>query len=111
MNNLFDLKNIPMGNTPILEGSLSVDHTGRTVSVRFRPINGGPLDNMTIAGFDLTDPNNHLVFASLTETDHDGFYSTTFTISEETTAIQIQASPEYGSFGELNSLPAISVEW
>ena len=31
--------------------------------------------------------------------------------AEDTTVIQIQALPEYGSAGELNNLPAISVEW
>ena len=107
----FDLCDIPMGETAILEGTLSVDPSSKTVSVRFRPIAGGALEDKTIESFELRDPVRKLHLASLYEKDQEGFYSGTFTISNETTSIQIMALPPYGTMDEWDGMKAITVEW
>lgn len=110
-NQQFDLQSIPMGDTPVLEGTLLLDPSSRTVNVHFRPISGGPLDGGSVDGFDVTDPMNRILFASLSEKDQDGYYSASFTIPAETTAIQIMALPSYGAIGDWGGAKAITVEW
>ena len=111
INQEFDLRNVPMGDTALLEGTLSIDSSGRTVTVHFRPVSGGPLEGKQIGSFDLTDPIHQIVLASLTETDQAGFYSASFTISADTTMIQITALPEYGFMDSWGDEKSISVEW
>ena len=111
INRQFDLQNIPMGDTPALEGTLSLDPSGRTVNVHFRPISGGPLDGKSAGGFDVSDPINHKLFVSLSESGQDGYYTASFTIPAETTAIQIMALPSYGTIDDWSGAKAITVEW
>lgn len=111
INQQFDLQNIPMGDAPVLEGTLSLDPSSRTISVRFRPISGGPLDGKPVGGFDVTDPMNRILFVSLSEEDQDGYYSASFIIPAETTAIQIMALPSYGTIDDWDGAKAITVEW
>ena len=111
INQQFDLQNIPMGDTPVLEGTLSLDPSNRTVNVHFRPISGGPLDGGSVGGFDVTDPMNRILFASLSEKDQDGYYSASFIIPADTTAIQIIALPSYGAMDNWGGAKAITVEW
>ena len=111
INQQFDLQSIPMGDTPVLEGTLLLDPSSRTVNVHFRPISGGPLDGKPVDGFDVTDPMNRILFVSLSEKDQDGYYSASFTIPAETTAIQIMALPSYGAIDDWGGAKAITVEW
>lgn len=111
INQQFDLQNISMGDAPVLEGTLSLDPSSRTISVRFRPISGGPLDGKPVGGFDVTDPMNRILFVSLSGKDQDGYYSASFIIPAETTAIQIMALPSYGTIDDWDGAKAITVEW
>ena len=48
---------------------------------------------------------------SVSEKDQDGYYSASFTIPAETTAIQIMALPSYGAIDDWDGAKAITVEW
>lgn len=105
------MQNTPMGDTPVLEGKLSLDPSSRTVNVHFRPNSGGLLDGRSAGGFDVTDPMNQILFVSLYEKDQDGYSSASFTIPAETTAIQIMALPSYGTLNDCGGAKAMTVEW
>jgi len=105
----FDLQD--MGDPAMLEGTLSVDPSGRKVSVHFRPISGGALEDKNIESFELRDPFSKLHLSSLNEKDQEGYYSGTFTIPNETCSIQIVAMPAYGTMDEWDSMKAVTVEW
>ena len=54
---------------------------------------------------------NHKLFVSLSESGQDGYYTASFTIPAETTAIQIMALPSYGTIDDWSGAKAITVEW